>query len=108
MSDRGSYITSYVHCAHCLLVLNEYLSNHTGKRLTFNGELIINQDFDRGEHPPAMIGGYLNEGYPGEVFTELKAILPKLRKKLCHDVQLCIIPEQAKAKIYKIKGKNKL
>ena len=91
MSERGSFVTEYIHCQKCLEVVKTLL---LGKDKHLTGVLIPHWNGLADEFL-AIVAGKVGGAGPGDelsVFAD--EIIPQLEINICHPLRIAVIAEQ--------------
>jgi len=87
MSERGSFITEYMYCEKCFNAVKEILLS-TGYNIH---PIVI--PWSSSEHLP-IIAGKIGGLYSGEELVHMEYdIVPKIEKKICHNVRIAVLAE---------------
>lgn len=88
MSERGSFVTSYIYCDKCFdLVKGALLAKHSG---------LCSIQIPTWVHGgPAMpiIAGKVGASYPGGELLDIELIADELAGKVCHEVRIAVLAE---------------
>lgn len=90
MSERGSFVTEYIHCDHCLAAVREVLiSDH---KFLCSQPIISWSETTPSDLP--VIAGKVGGLYQGEElnYFELE-IIPELSKRVCHSLRIAVLAE---------------
>lgn len=95
MSQRGSFVTEYIHCDKCLQAAKEVL---LAREKTLCSTII--QSWCDQEIP--IIAGKIGGGYIGEeIATFDHELIPALAERICHPMRLAVLGED-EGKLYTI------
>ncbi len=89
MSERGSYTTEYIYCEDCY--------NHV--REVIKSEL----DYVADHAPFRIVSGFVGGLYSGEEIDVMEHLVDEIKKKICCDVRIVVIPEGEDPHIFNIK-----
>ena len=100
MSERGSFVTSYIYCDRCLEVVKQTL-------LAKRGGLCSTQipTWQQGGDALPIIAGKVGASYPGGELFEMEAIVGELSGKVCHDIRIAVLADEGE-EIFTIKPNN--
>lgn len=88
MSERGSFVTSYIYCNECLTAVRSVL---LGNKKYLCSRLIDSWEGTGNVLP--IIAGKIGGGFPGEEVMAMEAYLTELAPKLCHSLHVAVIPD---------------
>lgn len=96
MSERGSFVTEYIHCKACLEAVKDVL--------LANGKLLCSRQMDswegKGEVLPIIAGKVGSTFAGGEVMVFEDDYIPQLEKRICHPVRIAVLGEQGQRIFY--------
>ena len=108
MSERGSFVTQYIHCPKCLEVVKNYLENHIDKGKFLHTQQILSWD-SKEEYLP-ILAGKIGGRYSGEEINFMQEIVWELEELICHPVRIAVIADHGQkiitAKPRRIKTRN--
>jgi hypothetical protein len=82
MSERGSFVTEFIYCEHCLHGAKQVLAVDTRQLV---GHVLPNMP---------IIAGRVRSIYPeGELDYMAQEIIPQLESVLCHKIRIVVIGE---------------
>ena len=91
MSERGSFVTEYIHCSRCLAAAREVFCSHRSKYLCA-WEVPA---WEGGSSP--IIAGKISGIYNGEEVHQIKCLAVEMGLNLCHVVRIAVIAESGTA-----------
>lgn len=98
MSERGSFVTEYINCEHCLKIAKQALLSedkyHFGIQLP---------SWNKDESHLPIIAGKLGGTFSGSEFMIMEQdILPLLENKLCHPLRIAVLSDCAGEQFYTV------
>lgn len=96
MSERGSFVTSYIYCAACLAAAKEVLARNS-KGLC--GQQVESWE-GQGKYLP-IIAGKVGGSYQGEeIHTFESELIPQLETLICHELRIAVLADSGEDQIF--------
>jgi hypothetical protein len=98
MSERGSFVTEYIHCAACLEVAKQVLlSRH---KYLYSDQLKYYEK-EGGTFP--IISGKVGDMWSGGELWEFEdRLIPALEAKICHPMRVAVLAEDGERIFYAV------
>ena len=92
MSERGSFVTEYIYCAHCLEAAREVLLRR--EKFLCSTEIPSWEGADPATYLP-IIAGKVGGLYAGEELNTFEFDLcDELATRICHPLRIAVLAEQ--------------
>lgn len=95
MSERGSFVTEYIHCPNCLNAVQEQLVD-SSKYLTG----ITIPSWEYGKTLP-IVAGKIGGGHLNEEFNLMDELGQGMQ--LCHPVRIAVLADSGESKVFTFK-----
>lgn len=98
MSERGSFVTSYIFCGDCLRAAEKVLLD----REKYLCSTKIPSWEENNSHLP-IIAGKVGASFPGGEFLEFEIkYIPSLKKLICHNMEIAVLSAEGECEVYKL------
>lgn len=95
MSERGSFVTEYVHCGRCFAILREVLVSHD----KFLKGIVIPSWRD-GDDLPIIAGKIGSLGANEEFIVMEYELAPQFEERLCHPVRIAVLADSGESRVF--------
>lgn len=97
MSERGSFVTQYIYCRRCAEAAKEILCDD---RKGLCSQSILSWETHPQPTELPIIAGKVGGLYAGEEIDLFRDVLiPALEAKICHNVTIAVLPNNAEGEI---------
>lgn len=94
MSQRGSFVTEYIDCGHCLEVAKEVLIDNHKYLNSIQHRMWGVNDNPLSPLMLPIISGKLGGMYAGEEMDNFeRELIPLLEKRICHPLRIAVLAE---------------
>lgn len=103
MSERGSFVTEYIHCKACLKAVRDVLVDVGRDKFLCSQQIISwcpKESPYHAELLPIVAGKVGSTFAGGEVMVFEDDYIPQLEKRICHPVRIAVLGEQGQRIFY--------